>query len=111
MQRNWPLHRDAALTLVNTSGISMVDSDGAEGTLLFTGTQSAINAVLAKGVTYTPDTGFNGEATLTLGANDGSGSSTAQVVIAVTHAVNGTTGNDTLSGTAGYDTIDRGAGS
>ena len=69
--------------LVNTSGISMVDSDGADGTLLFTGTQSAINAVLRKGVTpYTPTRGFNGEATLTLGREPTAraSSSTAQVV-------------------------------
>jgi hypothetical protein len=76
------------LALGSTAGLSASGLNSAAVTL--TGTQSAINAALASGLTYTPAANYNGDDTLSITANDqghnGSGgaqSATRQVAITV----------------------------
>jgi VCBS repeat-containing protein len=58
-----------ALTLASTTGLSNVTGAGT-GTLSFQGSQAAINAVLASGVTYTPSANYHGDDTLAVTASD-----------------------------------------
>ena len=61
---------DGSLALTSTAGLSMVDGDGSDGTLSFTGSQASINAALTTGLNYTPDLNFNGTDTLSVTVND-----------------------------------------
>jgi VCBS repeat-containing protein len=59
-----------ALTLANSAGLTLVDGDGSDGTLAFSGSLAAINAALAGGVAYLPSANFNGSDQLAITAND-----------------------------------------
>ena len=61
---------NGSLALNDTTGLSLTDGDGGDGTLSVTGSQAAINAALANGLVYTPDANFNGTDTLTVVADD-----------------------------------------
>src|SRR6185369_16836161 len=73
-----------SLALNSTEGLTMVDEDGSDGTLSFTGSQAAINAALALGVIDTPAPDFNGTDTLTVAVNDELAGDTAILDIHVT---------------------------
>ncbi|EMB19110.1 protein containing Cadherin domain protein [Rhodopirellula europaea 6C] len=62
---------DASITLAQTTGLTIVDGDGSDGTLSFSGSQADIDTAL-DGLVYQSDSGFNGVATLTIDASDGS---------------------------------------
>ena len=74
-----------ALALGNSSGLTMVDGNGSDGTLAFSGSLAAVNAALAGGLTYLPSANFNGADALAITANDQQGGVTTQnVAITVT---------------------------
>ena len=58
------------LALASTSGLTLVDGDGSDGTLVVSGSVSQINAALGGGVTYTPDANFSGSDPLALTVAD-----------------------------------------
>lgn len=103
---------NGALSLGTTSGLTLTDGGGSDGTLAFTGTVADVNAALAA-LDYAGDENFNGEDTLNITVDDqgntGSGgalSDSASVVIDVA-AVNDAAG---ISGVAtGEVTEDGGA--
>ncbi|MFH2073115.1 MAG: DUF642 domain-containing protein, partial [Actinomycetota bacterium] len=79
-----------ALALASTTGLTVVDGDGSDGTLVVSGSVSQINAALSAGVTYTPEANFSGSDSLAVTVADqghgGAGeplSSVASVAIAV----------------------------
>jgi Ca2+-binding RTX toxin-like protein len=101
------------LALNDATGITF---DAVNDTLI--GSVAAIDAVLAKGVIYTPANGFNGDDTLTVTANDqghnstGNAQSNTQTLdIPVTHAITGIAGENVLTGSAANDTFTGGNGS
>ncbi len=59
-----------AMSLVSTAGLTFSDADGSDGTLTFTGSQTAINAALASGVNYTSAAGYLGSDALAVIVND-----------------------------------------
>jgi len=62
-------------------------------------------------ITFTPTTGFSGNASFNYSLSDGKGgSSSATVNVAVGGSQMGTTGNDTLTGNAGNDSLNGGSG-
>ena len=61
------------LTLGTAAGVT--ETIGSNGAITLSGTVAAIDALLATGVTYTPNSGFTGTDTLTYQATDGSVSS------------------------------------
>ena len=63
------------LSLANATGVTLVDDDGADGSLQISGSASALNAVLAAGVQYSPETNFNGEDSMSVTVTDQSGQS------------------------------------
>src|SRR6185503_18602732 len=61
---------NGTLTLSGTAGLAFTVGDGtADATMTFTGTIANINTAL-NGMTYTPNNGFSGAATLTITTND-----------------------------------------
>ncbi|MGE0273181.1 MAG: choice-of-anchor C family protein [Alphaproteobacteria bacterium] len=61
-------HGDVALA--SAAGVTLVDGDGTDGTISFTGSQSALNAALAAGVVYAPDANYNGTDTILATVDD-----------------------------------------
>jgi len=59
-----------ALSLGSITGVVMVDGNGSDGMLSFTGAQSAIDAAFASGLSFTPASGYAGTDTLTVTADD-----------------------------------------
>ena len=59
-----------ALALGSSAGLALVDGDGSDGSLSFTGSLAAVNAALASGLTYAPDADWNGADQLSLAVND-----------------------------------------
>ena len=57
------------LAFSNANGLTG-DLDGSDGTISLTGSQSAINAALANGVVYTPESNYSGLSQLTVVVND-----------------------------------------
>ncbi len=104
---------DAAGTPLDTAVIIAVlgnDSDVDLDTLSITGvTQGANGAVVDNGdgtFTYTPNLSFSGIDTFTYTVSDGNGGTdTATVTVYVDTGIMGTSGDDTLNGTAGVDII------
>ena len=90
----WPA-TSGTVTLATTTGLTFSAGDGDhDATMTFTGTLTALNAAL-DGMTFTPDAGFVGSASLSVDANDqgntGSGGSATDhqaVTIDVTAVVN-----------------------
>ena len=58
------------LGLGGTTGLTLVDGDGTDGTLVVSGALSDINTALAAGLTYTPDADYNGADTLSVTIDD-----------------------------------------
>lgn len=58
------------LALRNSSGVTVTDGDGMDGTLVFEANQTQASIVLAAGVDYTPSANFNGRDTLVIAADD-----------------------------------------
>ncbi|GGK09086.1 hypothetical protein GCM10009304_39030 [Pseudomonas matsuisoli] len=58
-----------ALTLAQTTGLTLIDGNGADGTLTVRGSAADINAAL-NGLRFTPTADYNGPATLSVTASD-----------------------------------------
>ena len=109
------------LALNDATGLS-ASFDAGRDTLTVTGTVTAIDAALLKGVVYTPGSGFIGDDTLTVTAND-QGHNSSGVPLSTTQTVDipviqqanefitGGGGNDIITGGGGNDTLTGGAGS
>lgn len=83
------LHVDhGTLALGNSAGVTVVDGDGSDGTIAFSGSLAAIDAALAGGVTYLPSANFNGADALSITANDQMGGVTTQSVAITVTPVN-----------------------
>ena len=97
----------AAITLSQTSGLNLIDGDGSDGTLVFSGSQADIDAAI-NGLVYSSISGFNGSATLIISASDGflSDSHTVNVTVApgqsVFHWIGGG-GDNLFSNAANWD--------
>ncbi len=79
------------LSVPAPAGITIVTTPSANGvpfSIKLTGTLNAINAALTSGVTYTPTENFNGEDTLTMVTNDGSGANATDTSVIFVTAVN-----------------------
>jgi Tol biopolymer transport system component len=88
------------------------DLDGSDGTVSLTGSQSAINAALANGVVYAPESNYNGLSELTVVVNDqghngpgGAQSVTQQFAINVSPVNDVPTGTVTITGTVAEDQV------
>lgn len=55
---------------VDAAGVNLTDGDGSDGTLAFTGGQTAATLALQSGVTYSPNLNFNGGDALVIQADD-----------------------------------------
>ncbi|WP_137938024.1 DUF4347 domain-containing protein, partial [Chitinivorax sp. B] len=75
-----------SLVLATTAGLTMIDGDGSDGTLSFSGAAANINTAM-NGLVYTPTANANGAATLQIVTSDGVASDTDTVAMTVT-AVN-----------------------
>ncbi|MHB1217589.1 MAG: choice-of-anchor C family protein, partial [Alphaproteobacteria bacterium] len=99
------------VSLASAAGVTLVDADGSDGTISFTGTVSAVNAALAAGVVYTGGEGFVGTDTLTATVDDqgntgtgGALSDTAVIDIDVAEAVAvSSVVGESIQGSAGGD--------
>jgi VCBS repeat-containing protein len=92
------------LSLSNTSELSFQTGDGTnDATITFTGTLSNINNAL-EGLSFSPNANYTGAAGLTISSNDQTHLNDTDT-IALTVALVGTNGNDSLNGTVGDDTI------
>ncbi|MCY2993165.1 MAG: tandem-95 repeat protein [Planctomycetota bacterium] len=60
---------NGAIAVGSGSGVNFTDSNGADGTLTFSGTLTQIKTAL-DGLTYTPSTGYTGSASLKIDVND-----------------------------------------
>lgn len=63
------LETNAPITVAAGSGVTFIDADGSDGTLVFSGSQTQINNALG-GLTYTPPVHFYGTPTLQITAQD-----------------------------------------
>ncbi len=59
-----------ALTLLDTAGLTLADSDGSDGTLRLSGSLDALTAALSAGLRYTPAPDYSGADTLIVIADD-----------------------------------------
>jgi VCBS repeat-containing protein len=59
-----------ALALAQTTGLTLIDGNGSDGTLAFSGSAAAINAAI-DGLRFTPVADYHGPASLNLTASDG----------------------------------------
>jgi VCBS repeat-containing protein len=75
-----------ALALASSAGLTVIDGNGSDGTIAFSGSLAAIDAALAAGVSYLPSANFNGSDGLVITANDQAvgGTTSANLAIAVT---------------------------
>ncbi len=69
--------QNGTLALNDTTGLTVTDSDGSDGTLAFSGTLAALNSTLANGVVYDPTADFHGTSDLTISVDDGNGGTTS----------------------------------
>src|SRR4028118_1945299 len=112
---------DSATTAQNTavtiaaSTLLANDTDANGDSLSLTGVSNPVNGSLTfsnGNVIFTPSTNFTGNASFYYSISDGkSGTSSANVSVAVGGTQIGTSGSDILTGTAGNDSIDGGNGS
>ncbi|MDA8746384.1 Ig-like domain-containing protein, partial [Rubripirellula amarantea] len=72
----------ASLVLAQTTNLVMLDADGTDGTLQFSGSVADIDAAL-NGLTYSSQAGYNGSATLAVLVDDGSLTDSTTVAITV----------------------------
>lgn len=105
---------NGSLALQSATGITFTDADGSDGTLVFSGLLSDLNAALVAGILYTPDSGYSGDDTLDLTVDDqvygAALTDSATIGITILPPVGPTPGPDNLSGTAGADTLAGGQG-
>ena len=73
----------ASIALAQTTGLTLIDNDGSDGTLQFSGTQANIDAAL-DGLDYDSQAGYNGSATLVALVDDGNLTDSTTVAITVT---------------------------
>src|SRR5262249_44379583 len=67
------------------AGLTILDGDGSDGSLMIQGSASAVSAALTAGVTYTPTANFDQQDTLTIDVSDNhGGSDSKQVTINIT---------------------------
>ncbi|MAT50657.1 MAG: hypothetical protein CMK32_05685, partial [Porticoccaceae bacterium] len=92
------------LALSGTTGLTLTDGDGSDGTLVFSGTQAAINAAL-NGLVYTPHGDFHGADALAISVDDGG--NTGPVSEGDSHTVNLTVTpvNDSPVASGGPETV------
>lgn len=101
---------NGTLTLNGITGLSFITGDGTtDGIMTFTGTLSSINNAL-NGLQFNPNPDYTGPASLTITTNDQGNTSAGDGLsdtdtIAITVAILGTSGNDTIIGTKRDDTI------
>lgn len=101
---------NGTLTLNGVTGLSFINGDGTnDGIITFTGTLGNINNAL-NGLQFNPNANYTGAASLTITTNDQDNTSAAGGLsdtdkIAITVAILGTSGNDTMLGTNRNDTI------
>ncbi len=81
------------LALSSTANLTVVDGNGSDGTLVVSGSQTALNAMLASALSYTASAAFTGTDTLNVTVNDngntgttGPASATLQVPVLVERA-------------------------
>ncbi|MGB7344042.1 MAG: cadherin domain-containing protein [Pirellulaceae bacterium] len=72
----------ASIALAQTTGLTLIDGDGSDGTLQFSGTQVNIDAAL-DGLEYDSQAGYNGSASLIILVDDGSLTDSTTVAITV----------------------------
>ncbi|EMI46059.1 LamG-like jellyroll fold domain-containing protein [Rhodopirellula sp. SWK7] len=72
----------AAITLSQTSGLTVIDGDGSDGTLQFSGSVADIDAALY-GLDYDSQAGYNGSASLVVLVDDGNLTDSTTVAITV----------------------------
>ena len=72
----------ASIALAQTTGLTLIDNDGSDGTLQFSGSVASIDAAL-DGLTYDSQAGYNGSATLAVLVDDGSLTDSTTVAITV----------------------------
>jgi hypothetical protein len=106
---------DSATTAQNTavtlaaSTLLANDTDANGDSLSLTGVSNAVNGSVTfsnSNVIFTPSTNFTGNASFDYSISDGkSGTSSANVSVAVGGTQTGSSGNDTLTGTAGNDSL------
>ncbi|MCC9656619.1 cadherin domain-containing protein [Rhodopirellula halodulae] len=72
----------AAIALSQTSGLTVIDGDGTDGTLQFSGSTADIDAALY-GLDYDSQAGYNGSASLVVLVDDGSLTDSTTVAITV----------------------------
>lgn len=77
---------DTELAVVAAAGVTMIDADGNDGTLQFSGSQDDINATLDR-LTVTPDLATIGTVVLNIAADDGSTVSNDTVQMNINSAV------------------------
>ncbi len=59
-----------SLALLSGGGLTLVDGDGSNGSLRFSGSQAALNTALAAGIRFTPSENYSGDDILTITADD-----------------------------------------
>jgi hypothetical protein len=108
---------DGTLALSDSTGLQSVSFDANHDTVTVTGSATEIDTAISKGLVFTPATGFNGDETLTVTANDqghnasGVAETTTQTLtIPVTNAVTGDANDNLLSSTTLNDTLTGGKG-
>ncbi|MEE8332201.1 MAG: calcium-binding protein, partial [Alphaproteobacteria bacterium] len=96
---------NGALQLLNSASVTLIDGNGADGTLSFSGSPSAVNAALSAGLKYTPNAGFGGNESITITTDDGTN------VVANSYIVGAaSTGNDVINGSVANDSLLGGPG-
>jgi large repetitive protein len=110
--------QNTALTIATSSLLANdSDVDSPASSLRITGVSGATNGTVALNnngtptnfaddfITFTPNTGFSGNASFNYTLSDGSLTSTATVQVVVGKNINGGNDNDNLTGTSGNDVI------
>jgi len=105
---------NGGLSLLDSTSVTVINSGGANSSLIFSGTPGAVNAALSSGVKYIPNPGFGGNESITITTDDGSTVVTKFYGVAAATSGNdqifGSSSNDNLLGGAGNDTLDGRAG-
>ena len=81
-----------ALSLAQSTGVTLVDGNGADGSLTLRGNAAAINSAL-NGLTLTPIADYYGPATLSIVASDGSLNGSTSIGLTITPVADGVTDN------------------
>jgi trimeric autotransporter adhesin len=113
---------NGSLSLLTSTGLTFTDADGSDGTIVFSGSLTNLNAALSAGVQYTVNSNFLGHDNLNIDVLDFTGlSANVNKVINILSTVGiigtpnddvltGTSLNDIIQGLAGNDVITGGEG-